>query len=177
MQGVSVPSVSVLQGVSEQTFTELLTPLVQPAYRLAWAVLRDPQAAEDVVQDASLIAWRKVGRLDDPAHMRPWFLGIVANVCRNARKRRWTTGVSLGLPPTFSVASPEDQVLRGADLSHALAELPYEDRVVVVLYFYLDMALTDVAATVGASVEATKSRLYRAVRRLRPNLEIQEALR
>jgi RNA polymerase sigma-70 factor (ECF subfamily) len=177
MPAVSIPSVGIAQGVSEQLFTELLAPLVQPAYRLAWAVLRDPQAAEDVVQDASLIAWRKVGRLDDPSHMRAWFLGIVANVCRNSRKRKWATGVSFGLPPTLSVASSEERVVRGADLTHALRQLPYEDRMVVVLYFYLDLTTAEVATIAGASVEATRSRLYRAVRRLRPDLEIGEAIR
>lgn len=169
--------VSVPHGASEQLFTELLAPLVQPAYRLAWAMLHDAQAAEDVVQDASLIAWRKAGRLNDAAQMRAWFLGIVANVCRNSRRRKWATAVSSGLPPALSVGSAEERVLRGADLRHALQKLPYDDRTVVVLYFYLDLSVTEVASVTGASVEATRSRLYRAIRRLRPDLEMEEALR
>jgi DNA-directed RNA polymerase specialized sigma24 family protein len=48
---------------------------------------------------------------------------------------------------------------------------------VVVLYFYLDLTMAEVATVAGASVEATRSRLYRAVRRLRPDLEIGEAIR
>jgi RNA polymerase sigma-70 factor, ECF subfamily len=51
-------------------------------------MLHDAPAAEDAVQEASLIAWRKLGRLQDQSRLRAWFLGIVANECRNARRRR-----------------------------------------------------------------------------------------
>ncbi|HSS94336.1 MAG TPA: sigma-70 family RNA polymerase sigma factor [Candidatus Dormibacteraeota bacterium] len=164
------------QSKSEQTFTDLFAPLVEPGYRLACALLHDAAAAEDVVQEASLIAWRKVGRLEDRSRLRAWFLGIVANECRNARKRRWTTAVGHGLPAGLSVASSEEHVLQGADLRNALRQLPHQDRLVVILYFYLDMPLTEVAAVAGGSVGAVRARLYRAVRRLRPELAIEEAI-
>jgi len=168
--------VSVQAKVSEQTFTDLLVPLVQPGYRLACAMLHDPQAAEDVVQEASLIAWRKVGRLADPTRLRAWFLGIVANECRNARRRRWW-GVRLGLPAELSVLSGEDRMASRADMRTALLRLPHADRLVVTLYFYLDMPMAEIATVAGTSVDAARRRLYRAVRRLRPDVAIEEALR
>jgi RNA polymerase sigma factor (sigma-70 family) len=168
--------VSVGQARNEQVFGELLAPLVEPGYRLACAMLHDAPAAEDVVQDASLIAWRKLGRLQDPSKLRAWFLGIVANECRNARRRRWATAVSRGLPVGLSVLSSEESVVQGTDLRRALLQLKHDDRLVVVLYFYLDMPLTEVAAVVGGSVGAVRARLYRAVRRLRPDIVIEEAI-
>ncbi|HSS60812.1 MAG TPA: sigma-70 family RNA polymerase sigma factor [Candidatus Limnocylindrales bacterium] len=163
--------------MNEQSFTDLLVPLVQPGYRLACALLHDPEAAQDAVQEASLIAWRKVGRLGDRSRLRAWFLGIVANQCRNARRRRWLTRVNFGLPPNLAVVSGEEQWVSRADVREALRRLSHEDRLVVSLFFYLDMPLLEVAAVAGTSVEAARSRLYRAVRRLRPDLEIEEALR
>jgi RNA polymerase sigma-70 factor (ECF subfamily) len=160
----------------EQAFTELLIPLVEPGYRLACAMLHDPQAAHDVLQDASLTAWRKFGRLRDHDRLRSWFLGIVANECRNARRRKWVAGVNLGLPTWLSVRSEDERVVDGADVRRALARLPHRDRVMVALFFYLDLPLEEVAVTVGASVAATRARLYRSVRRMRADLEIQEAL-
>ncbi len=129
------------------------------------------------MQEASLIAWSKLGRLDDLSKRRSWFLGIVANQCRNARRRRWITGVNIGLPEGLSVKSGEDRLLRGVDLRRALARLGHEDRLVVSLYFYLDMPLDEVAAVAGTSVGAARARLYRAIRRLRPDLVIEEALK
>jgi RNA polymerase sigma-70 factor (ECF subfamily) len=165
------------QVIGERTFADLLTPLIEPGFRLALAMLHDPQAAEDAVQEASFTAWRKLGRMQDQEKIRPWFLGVVANKCRNARRKKWVAGVSLGLPEHLSVVSAEEPTLRGTDLRRAVSRLRHEDRLVVVLYFYLDMPLEDVAAVAGRSVGATRARLYRSIRRLRPDLSIQEALR
>jgi RNA polymerase sigma-70 factor, ECF subfamily len=161
---------------TEQAFTSLLAPLVQPGYRLACAMLHDAQAAQDVVQEASLTAWRKFGRLEDPGSLRPWFLGIVANECRNARRKKWVAGVTLGLPNRLSVHSAEERVVQGADVRRALARLRHRDRVVVALFFYLDMPVEEVAVVVGDSVGATRARLYRSIRSLRPDLALEEAL-
>ena len=176
MQQVAVTAVNAAQQANEQSFTELLVPLVQPAYRLACAMLHDPQAAEDVVQEASLIAWRKVGRLRDRTKVRAWFLGIVANECRNARRRRWW-GVKLGLPINLSVLSGEERMASREDVRTALLRLTHADRLVVTLYFYLDMPPAEIAGVLGTSTEAARRRLYRAVHRLRPDLAIEEALR
>jgi RNA polymerase sigma-70 factor (ECF subfamily) len=163
--------------MNEQAFTDLLVPLVQPAYRLACAMLHDASAAEDVVQDASVIAWRKVGRLQDQSKVRAWFLGIVANECRNAKRRRWLTAVTIGLPSGLSVVSGESRSVDRADMRQALRQLSHEDRLVVALYFYLDMPIDEIATVTHTSAGAARTRLYRAIRRLRPDLVIEEALR
>lgn len=169
------PSELVSSG-NEQVFTDLLVPLVEPGYRLACAMLHDAQAAEDAVQEASLTAWRKFGRLEDRGRLRPWFLGIVANECRNARRKKWVAGVTLGLPGWLSVRSAEERIVQGEDVRRALARLRHRDRLVVALYYYLDMPLEEVAVVVGDSVVATRARLYRSVRRLRPGVGLQEAI-
>jgi RNA polymerase sigma-70 factor, ECF subfamily len=174
---VASQTVSTAQRVNEQSFADLLVPLLQSSYRLAGAMLHDPQAAEDVVQEASLIAWRKLPKLADRSNVRAWFLGIVANECRNARRRRWLSRVTLGLPIRLAVGSGEDQIVNRADLRQALRQLRYDDQLVVSLYFYLDMPMPEIAAVAGISIEAARSRLYRAVRQLRPDLAIEEALR
>jgi RNA polymerase sigma-70 factor (ECF subfamily) len=163
--------------VSEATFTELLRPLIEPGFRLALAMLHDAQAAEDAVQEASFTAWSKVGRMHDRGRLRPWFLGIVANKCRNARRTKWSAEVHIGVPEDVAVGSAEEGTLRGADLRRAIARLGHEDRLVVALYFYLDMPLEDVAAVTGTSAGAARARLYRAVAKLRPGVGIEEELR
>jgi RNA polymerase sigma-70 factor (ECF subfamily) len=160
----------------ETDFEDLILPLADRGYRLACAMLHDPQAAQDAVQEASLTAWRKLPGMRDRGRVRPWFLGIVVNECRNSRRLKWVAGVNLGLPEKLTVVSAEDKVLRGADLRRAISQLGRQDRLVVVLYFYVDLPLEEVALVVGGSVGAARARLYRAVKRLRPDIEIQEAL-
>jgi len=141
---------------------------------LALAMLHDPTAAEDAVQEASFTAWRKLGHMADRGRLRPWFLGVVANKCRNARRNRWTSRTEL--TDDLSVASSEESTLRGADLRRAISRLGHDDRLVVVLYFYLDLPVDEVATVAGKSVGATRARLHRAVKKLRPDVAIEEAL-
>jgi RNA polymerase sigma-70 factor (ECF subfamily) len=84
--------------------------------------------------------------------------------------------VKLGLPQLASHSS-EEGVLRGVDLRRALIQLSDRDRLVVILFFYLDLPLEEVAQISGSSVGATRARLYRSIRRLRPDLEVEKALR
>src|SRR5260370_37229960 len=102
--------------VSESTFADLLKPLVEPGFRLALAMLRDPQAAEDAVQEASLTAWRKLGRMADQGRLRPSFPGVVANKCRNARRHKWAGSVDKSLPEDLTVVSGQDRAMHAADL-------------------------------------------------------------
>jgi RNA polymerase sigma-70 factor (ECF subfamily) len=84
--------------------------------------------------------------------------------------------VTLGLPQ-LAIHSSEEGVLRGVDLRRALIQLSDRDRLVVILFFYLDLPLDEVALISGSSVSATRARLYRSIRRLRPDVEIEKALR
>src|SRR5438874_13444500 len=135
--------------VSESTFADLLKPLIEPGFRLALAMLHDPAAAEDAVQEASFTAWRKLGRMRDRGRLRPWFLGIVANKCRNARRAKWTSGVDLGGPEHVSVVSSAERSLRGADLRRAIARLNHDDPLGVVLSLHLGLPLDEVARVPG----------------------------
>lgn len=163
--------------LSESLFADLLGPMIEPGFRLALAMLHDRGAAEDAVQDASFTAWQKINSIRDRGRIRPWFLGIVANKCRNARRRRWFAKVSLGVPEELATVSGEERALGRADLRRAVGRLPHDDQLVIVLYFYLDLPLDDVALAVGHSVGATRARLYRCVKRLRPGVDIEEALK
>ena len=160
--------------VGEATFADLLKPLIEPGFRLALAMLHDPTAAEDAVQEASFTAWRKLGSMADRGRLRAWFLGVVANKCRNARRNKWTSRAEL--TDDVAVLSAEDATLRGADLRRAIACLGHDDRLAVVLYFYLDLPVDEVATVTGKSVGATRARLHRAIKKLRPGVAIEEAL-
>src|SRR5207245_9126093 len=125
---------SASQPVSESTFADLLKPLIEPGFRLALAMLHDAQAAEDAVQEASFTAWRKLGRMHDQGRLRPWFLGVVANKCRNARRKKWVVEVSVGVPEELPAVSSEDRTLRRGDRLRAISNLVHEGRLVGCLY-------------------------------------------
>lgn len=157
----------------EAAFSALLQPLVASAYRLAGAMLHDQHAAEDVVQESSLKAWRKIGQLKDGADVRPWFLGIVANESRSARRTKWWSVLRVA-DPEPPQASQADSVAAFADLRRAIRRLKHRRRMLLALHWYLDLPIVEVAAITRSSEDAVKSELARAVRQLRSMLRVEE---
>ena len=105
--------------------------------------------------------------------MRPWFLGIVANECRTTRRSRWWSVLKMDAEQRNTEA-PDDAAVRGIDLRNALKRLRPKTRLVVVLYFYLDLPLDEIAIVAGASFAAVRGRLYRGIRELRADFPIAE---
>jgi RNA polymerase sigma-70 factor, ECF subfamily len=158
------------RGGDSAAFALLLDSLWEPAYRLAYTMLRERTAAEDAVQEAALKAWKAAPTLrDDTADLRTWFLTIVANQCRSTLRSRWWHVVRYADPPrrsAMSSGSADDNI----DLGRALSRLPARDREVLALRYYLDLSVEEVALVLGITLAAAKSRLHRALRALEPVL-------
>jgi RNA polymerase sigma-70 factor (ECF subfamily) len=152
-------------------FAALLEPLLLPAYRLAVGMLQDRQEAEDAVQEASLLAWRRLPQLKPDGSVRNWFLAIVANRCRTTRRQRWWSVLRFGAIENAPPNSDEPDLVQ---LRTACRRLGDAERAVIALHYYLDLPIDEVAAVLGITREAARSRLYRAIRRLRPWLEEEE---
>ena len=156
----------------EQEFLLLLEPLLPLAHRLAIGLLRSRSDAEDAVQSALLNAWRHFGQFRRDSDLKPWLLTIVANECRRQRRNPWWSVIKgarfIGGAPMETAAS--DPAI--TDLRRALYQLPYDQRLVVILRYYLDLSFEEIAQTTGISIKAAKSRTYRALERLRLSPEV-----
>jgi RNA polymerase sigma-70 factor (ECF subfamily) len=103
------------------SFAVLIEPLLDPAYRLAAVMLADRSSAEDTVQEASIKAWRKLRQLrGDLKSLRPWFLSIVANECRMARRQRWWSVLKLA---EIQASQSRTEPSSTSDLHSALLKL------------------------------------------------------
>ena len=151
----------------EVDFDSLVGPHLESGYRTALAILRDPAEAHDAVQEAALKAWRRTRQLKDAASSRAWFLAIVANQCRSMRRTRWWSVIRLPHVDQESHEFPIDTT----DLGRALGKLPEDDRLALFLHFYLDLPLDEVGSVLGLSAAGAKTRVYRAAKKLRPDLE------
>jgi RNA polymerase sigma-70 factor (ECF subfamily) len=148
-------------------YEQLLRPLIQPAHKLACGLLHDSHLAEDAVQDPAVKAWRKLANLRPGAPMRPWFLGIVVNECREVRRGHWAR-----LAPRQSGSggvheSADDAAIQRIEIRLALERLDRRERVIVVLHYYVQLSWPEITAVTGLSESAAQSRLYRAISRLR----------
>jgi len=175
LQDLAIPTqpslVSAARGGDADAFDALIGAHLETGYRVALAILRNPDEARDAVQDAAFKAWRRLGQLKDGRAARAWFLTIVANQCRSVRRGRWWSVV--GLPDgDRSSAEFETSSATSADLQRGLAALSAEERLPLFLHFYLDLPLDEVGAVLGLSAAGAKTRVYRAARKLRPGLEL-----
>lgn len=155
-------------------FGELLAPVLDPGFRLAMTMLKDRNAAEDAVQEAALKSWRKLDRFRYGADLRPWFLAIVANECRTARRSRWWQVIrSDDVTPVGLAPAPEGRWADRIDLNAALDKLPQHHLLTLTLYYHLDLPIEEVAGVLGCSTRAARQRIHRALVALRPAMVLE----
>jgi len=166
----SVSLLAAAKNGDERAFEILLRPLLEPGYRLAGGMLQDQQAAQDAVQEAAIKAWRKIRQLREGTEMRPWFLKIVANEARNVRRSRWSSVMRM-LIPAKADTEATDSVVSAMVVRQALRGLDEKKRLALVLHWYLDLPVAEIAAITGSSVHAVEGQIQRGQRELRRRLE------
>ena len=159
-------------------FGALVARHQQAAFRVAWLIVRDPGEAEDAVQEAFVKAWRAMPRFRVDAPFRPWILRIVSNEARNRvrstrRRDALTLREAAAAGAGDAAPSPEAAALsrdEAETLTRALDRLPERDRMVIAYRWLLDLSEAETAEILGVRLGTVKSRLSRALRRLREEL-------
>ncbi len=159
----------------DDAYATLVTHYADLAFRTAWVITGDAAEADDAAQAAFVKAYFALPRFRTSSPFRPWLLTIVANEARNRRAaagRRPTVDLTTveHLAATDIPASPEHQAMqaeRDARLIDALNGLREEDRTVIALRYFLDLTEAEMAAALDCRPGTVKSRLSRALARLR----------
>ena len=140
-------------------------------------ILRDPELAQDAVQETLIRAWRSLPGLREPASFDPWLHSLVVRACIDLIRRRRRRPIEVDVVPILEPGVHDDtgRIADRDQLDRALARLEPEARAVVVLHFYLDLPLPAVAAALGIPVGTAKSRLHRSLGTLRSSMAIDEA--
>ncbi|WP_020577954.1 RNA polymerase sigma factor [Actinopolymorpha alba] len=162
----------------QEAYAVLVRRHTAVAYRTA-VLLGGGMDAEDVVQVAFVKAYHALGGFRDNSAFRPWLLRIVANETRNAvrasnRRRAATARVSWLGDDDLLVPDPLTEALsseRRAQLLDAVRDLPEAQRLAVTCRYFLELDEEETATVLGWPRGTVKSRLHRALRRLRTQLE------
>jgi RNA polymerase sigma factor (sigma-70 family) len=163
---------SVAVETSNEAFAALTRRQIDSAYRLAWAILGDAGEADDATQEAFTSAWRHRRSLRDPGRFDAWFGRILVNECRHRLRRRARDRVRV-LPDAAEQAVPDSSgnVSARDAISRAIARLDADHRIVVVLRYWADLSVDEIAARLDVPSGTVKSRLHYALRSMRPRLE------
>lgn len=146
-------------------FASLYSVLAPRLFRTALGLLGNPHDAADALQEAGLKAFRYYHTLQDTAAALTWFTRILVNACHDQAGRRVRT-VPVGLD-VAGADQPATAAETDWELIAALRHLPAEQRVTVVLRFFQDMTLGQIAIVMQVPEGTVKSRLHAALNRLR----------
>ncbi|MFD2614849.1 RNA polymerase sigma factor [Paenibacillus gansuensis] len=136
------------------------------AYRLAYTYVRNPNDALDIIQEAIQKALAASKSLKDVSHAKSWFYRIVINTALDfLRKKKNVMTLDEETLETYGLCSKD--TYRDFDLEHAMNLLPPLYRSVVVLRYFEDMKIEEIALVLNENVNTIKTRLYEALRKLR----------
>lgn len=159
-------------------FEALVIEYRRDVTRTVLFTVSDAHVVEDLVQETFLRAFRSLGKFDTTRPFRNWLLTIALNVSRSYLRRRvvtlpWSDRYDRAVEPHF--ASDEGAVLQ--DVLHAMTQLRYRDREILTLHYVNDLTLEQSAKLLGIPVGTAKSRLAKALERLRKALNYDEAFK
>ena len=160
------------RGGDHDAFTALVDLTIARLDSAARLILRDPELARDAVQETLIRAWRDLPGLRDPERFDAWLHRITVNTCLDLARRRRRRVIEVELEP---IDGPATTDIAGAIadrdlLDGALQRLDPGHRAVVVLHYYLDMTLPDVAAAMGIPLGTAQSRLHYSLRAMRASV-------
>jgi len=145
----------------EAAFARLADAHLSRAYRLAAVLLGNEVEAQDAVQDAAVAAWRSFRGLRDVDRFDAWFDRILVNGCRDRlRKRGRVRLIEIESAPERATPDGSARFAEHQALVAALGRLPAEQRVAVVLRFFGDLSLDEIANRTGERTGTVKSRLH-----------------
>jgi RNA polymerase sigma-70 factor, ECF subfamily len=162
------------QGGDHAAFAALAAASIGRLTAVARLTLQDRPLAEDAVQEALIEGWRNIRGLRDADRFEAWLHRLLMRACfAQVRRQRRQRVVEIPLPvlggPTVTGAEPA--LLVRDELERGLRALAADQRAVIVLTYYLDLPLAEVARVLDVPIGTVKSRLNRALAALRARLE------
>ena len=140
--------------------------------RICCVYLRDRTVAEDVVQETFLKAYRNLDSFRGESSEKTWLMRIAINCCRDYRRSAWyryiDNRVSIDQLPTLSASPPSDEHIA---LTMAIMKLKPKYLEVVLLYFYEGCPIKEIAGMLNLTEAAVSTRIRKAKRKLRDELE------
>lgn len=157
-----------------EAFSTLMRASLSRQHAVATLILGDSARAQDAVQEAFVAAWQGLAALREPDAWEAWLHRLTVRACfRSVRREKRRRLVEVEATPDREPGSPDDSLATAIErdrLQRELDNLPVEQRAVVVLRFFADRPLDEVADILGVPVGTAKSRQHRALQAMRSSM-------
>jgi len=161
--------VSRAQRGDKDAFALLAGAAVARLDSAARLILRDGELARDAVQDAMVRAWKDLPGLRDPDRFDAWLHRLTVNACLDQMRRRRRRPIEVEILELIEPTIPDlaDAIAERALVDGVLRRLDERGRSIIVLHYFLDLPISEVAACLGIPTGTAKSRLNHALAQLR----------
>src|SRR3954453_4453652 len=155
-----------------EAFAVLVHQVSDSLYAVAQRILRDPGLAEDALQNALVLAWRRLPKLRETDRFEAWIHRILVHACydESQRARQWRTDIRVLPMDGPSTPDGSSSVADRDELERAFRQLTLEQRAVFVLHHYVGLPLVEVAELLEIPAGTARSRLHYAIAGLRQAL-------
>ena len=147
---------------------QILTENYERYYRLAYSYMRNEEDALDVVQESAYRAIRDCRKVRNKDYLSTWIYRIVVNTALDMLRRKKKENITEELPEI-----PVEDQYQDLELRTVLNQLDDKSRTIILLRYFEDLKLEDIADIVGDNLNTVKARLYRSLKKLRLNLEAE----
>ncbi len=164
MQGIKAPD-----PIAEQQFCELVSTYQTALLRMCYLCLQDRTLAEDAVQETFIKVWKSYSTYRGECSEKTWVMRIAVNTCRDMQRSWWAKHISRRVTPdmlelTKGIEGISDEAIT---LNNEIASLPLKLREVILLYYYQNMQVNEIAEALGLAPSSVSGRLKRAKEKLR----------
>ena len=147
---------------------QILTENYERYYRLAYSYMRNEDDALDVVQESAYRAIRDCRKVRNKDYLSTWIYRIVVDTALDMLRRKKKENITEELPEI-----PVEDQYQDLELRTVLNQLDDKSRTIILLRYFEDLKLEDIADIVGDNLNTVKARLYRSLKKLRLNLEAE----
>ena len=168
MQGIKAPDPT-----AEQQFCDLVSTYQTALLRMCYFCLQDRALAEDAVQETFIKVWKSYDQFRDECNVKTWIMRIAINTCHDMQRSWWSKHISRHVTLDMLALTKEtegisDEAIR---LNNEIASLPLKLREVILLYYYHNMQVNEIAVALEIAPSSVSGRLKRAKDKLRAALK------
>lgn len=147
----------------EERLTRMVEQYQSSLLTMCYAYLHERELAEDAVQETFLKAYRAMDSFRGESSEKTWLTSIAINVCRSVHRNVWFSRVNRSVTPEdLSVAVWDDYDQDAADLAAAIQKLPDKLKEVILLYYYQEIPMPEIAQIVGVTTSMVSKRIKKA---------------
>ena len=153
---------------ADEKIQQVLLECYEKYYRLAYSYMGNQEDALDVVQESAYKAIRDSKKVENENYISTWIYRIVVNTAIDMLRKRKKEGINTQIE---DYEMPVEDTYSDPDLAVALDRLKAEERLVITLRYFEELSLEEISDIAGEPLSTIKSRLYRALKKLRVDLE------